>query len=83
MTQPHAPGSADLMPETPDPDTIILAADGWVDIDPTVCHETLMVDVGGGAWYELHCEDDAGHEPPCEGTLRWSPITPPTKGDGG
>lgn len=36
------------------------------------CPGTLTVVIGGEA-RELACENDAGHEPPCEANIHWIP----------
>lgn len=45
--------------------------DSWAEPDD-LCDQTCTVTVGGEV-LTLHCEDNAGHEPPCSATIHWYP----------
>jgi len=54
---------------SPDVDFDPTSLDGWGEIE--TCGQVVAVTIGS-ATYQLHCENDAEHEPPCSATLLWT-----------
>jgi hypothetical protein len=51
------------------------ALGGWSEVDDA-CTEQITIAVGDTV-YALRCENDAGHEPPCGGTVWWTTSPEP------